>query len=115
MTGCLVYYPYDLVRDSPLTSPGAASPEEILAGLDGPQRGYDDEIQPRLATAEERRILSLAQVSVVLELARTAYTADRGPVLVSHQIRRVTARSTVTRSRARQRADRRAENAHLRP
>jgi GntR family transcriptional regulator len=82
------YYPYDLVRDSALASPGPASPEEILAGLGQPLRGYDDEIRPRLATAEERRILSLAQVSVVLELARTAYTADRRPVLVSHQVRR---------------------------
>ena len=53
-----------------------------------PLREYDDEVRPRLATAEERRILRLAQVSVVLELARTAHTADRRPVLVSHQIRR---------------------------
>jgi GntR family transcriptional regulator len=82
------YYPYDLVRDSPLASPGAVGPEEILAGLGCPLRGYDDEVRPRVATAEERRILSLAQVSVVLELARTGYTADRRPVLVSHQIRR---------------------------
>jgi GntR family transcriptional regulator len=82
------YYPYDLVRDSALASPGAASPEEILAGLGQPLQGYDDEIRPRVATAEERRVLSLAQVSVVMELARTAYTADRRPVLVSHQIRR---------------------------
>ena len=82
------YYPYDLVRDSALASPGTASPEEILAGLGQPLHGYDDEIRPRVATAEERRVLSLAQVSVVLELARTAYTADRRPVLVSHQVRR---------------------------
>ena len=69
------YYPYDLVRDTALASPGAASPEEILAGLGQPLRGYDDEVRPRVATAEERRILSLAQVSVVLEIARTGYAA----------------------------------------
>ena len=39
-------------------------------------------------TVEERRLLRLPQVSVVLELARTACTAERQPVLVLHQIRR---------------------------
>ena len=82
------YYPYDLVRDTPLASPAAVSPAGILAGLGHPLRGYDDEIRPRLATAEERRILSLAQVSVILELARTGYDPERHPVLVCHQIRR---------------------------
>jgi GntR family transcriptional regulator len=82
------YYPYDQVRDSALASPGPASPEEILAGLGCALRGYDDEVRPRLATAEERRILSLPQVSVVLEIARTGHTADHRPVLVSHQVRR---------------------------
>ena len=82
------YYPYDLVRDTELASPAPVSPAEILAGLGHPLRGYDDELRPRLATAEERRILSLPQVSVVLELARTAYAGDRTPVLVSHQVRR---------------------------
>ena len=51
-------------------------------------RGYIDELRPRLATTEERRLMSLPQVSVVLELARTAHTADRTPVLVIHQVRR---------------------------
>jgi hypothetical protein len=37
---------------------------------------------------DERRLLSLPQVSVTLELARTAHTADRQPVLVMHQVRR---------------------------
>ena len=32
--------------------------------------------------------MSLPQVSVVLELARTAHTADRTAVLVIHQVRR---------------------------
>ena len=82
------YYPYDLVRDTPLASPATASPGEILAGLGHPLRGFDDELRPRLATAEERRILSLPQVSVVLEIARTGYTDGRAPVLVSHQVRR---------------------------
>ncbi len=47
-----------------------------------------DELRPRLATTEERRLLSLPQVSVVLELARTAHDTDRKPVLVLHQVRR---------------------------
>jgi len=82
------YYPYDLVRDTVLASPAPASEVEILAGLGQPLRGFDDELRPRLATAEERRILSLPQVSVVLELARTAYAGDRAPVMISHQVRR---------------------------
>ena len=71
------YYPYDLVRDSPLASPAPASPVEILAGLGHKLRGHVDEIRPRVATTEERRLLSLPQVSVVLELARTAHDSRR--------------------------------------
>jgi len=41
-----------------------------------------------VATAEERRLLALPQVSVVLELARTGYTAEGKPVVVLHQVRR---------------------------
>jgi DNA-binding GntR family transcriptional regulator len=82
------YYPYDLVRDSPLASPAPASPVEILAGLGYKLRGHTDEIQPRVATTEERRLLSLPQVSVVLELARTAHDGHGAPVVVLHQVRR---------------------------
>jgi len=82
------YFPYDLVRDTPLASPGPASAEDALAGIGCPLRGHDDELRPRLATTAERQILGLPQVSVVLELARTAFTADRRPVLVSHQVLR---------------------------
>ena len=82
------YYPYDLVRDSALASPGPASPVEALAGLGQRLRGHVDELRPRLATTEERRLMSLPQVSVVLEVARTAHTSDRTPVLVLHQVRR---------------------------
>jgi GntR family transcriptional regulator len=82
------YYPYDLVRDSPLASPAPASPVEVLAGLGRRLRGHVDEIRPRLATTEERRVLNLPQVSVVLELARTAHDGDGAPVAVLHQIRR---------------------------
>jgi GntR family transcriptional regulator len=82
------YYPYDLVRDTPLASPAPASAFEVLAGIGHRLRGHHDELRPRVATAEERRLLALPQVSVVLELARTAYSADREPVVVLHQIRR---------------------------
>jgi GntR family transcriptional regulator len=82
------YYPYDLVRDTPLASPGPADPVEVLAGIGHKLRGHVDELRPRLATTEERRLLSLPQVSVVLELARTAHTADHAPAVVLHQIRR---------------------------
>jgi GntR family transcriptional regulator len=82
------YYPYDLVRDTDLASPGPASPAEILAAAGLKIRSQTDEIRPRVATAEERRLLSLPQVSVVLELARTARTGDGQPVVVMHQVRR---------------------------
>jgi GntR family transcriptional regulator len=82
------YYPYDLVRDTSLASPAPASAAEVLAGAGLRIRSSADELRPRVATAEERRLLSLPQVSVVLELARTARTADRQPVLVLHQVRR---------------------------
>jgi GntR family transcriptional regulator len=82
------YYPYDLVRDTPLASPGPVDPVEVLAGIGHRLRGQADELRPRLATTEERRLLSLPQVSVVVELARTAQSADRMPVVVLHQVRR---------------------------
>jgi GntR family transcriptional regulator len=82
------YYPYDLVRDTALASPAPSDPLEVLAEIGHKPRGSVDEVRPRLATTEERRLLSLPQVSVVLELARTAHTADRAPVAVLHQIRR---------------------------
>jgi DNA-binding GntR family transcriptional regulator len=82
------YYPYGLVRDTPLASTAPATPGEVLAELGYKLRGQIDEVRPRLATTEERRLLSLPQVSVVLELARIAYTSDGQPVVVLHQVRR---------------------------
>lgn len=82
------YYDYDLVRDTPLTSPGSASAFDVLADLGLKLRGHHDELRPRVATAEERRLLSLPQVSVVLELARTGDTNEGRPVVVLHQVRR---------------------------
>lgn len=82
------YYPYDLVRDSALVAPEPVSAMEALAALGYRLAGHVDELRPRLATTEERRLLSLPQVSVTLELTRTAHTADRAPVLVMHQVRR---------------------------
>ncbi len=82
------YYPYDLVRDTPLASPGPVDPVEVLAAFGHRLRGQVDELRPRLATTEERRLLSLPQVSVVVELARTGHTAGRAPVVVLHQVRR---------------------------
>ena len=82
------YYPYDLVRDSALVRPGPVSVIETLSGLGYRLAGHVDELRPRLATVDERRLLSLPQVSVALELARTAHTSDRRPVLVMHQVRR---------------------------
>ena len=82
------YYPYDLVRDTALASPAPASPVAVLAEIGHKLRGHRDDLRPRLASTEERRLLSLPQVSVVLELARTAHDSDRKPVVVLHQIRR---------------------------
>lgn len=82
------YYPYELVRDTDLASPARADPVEILAGLGHKLRGHHDEMRPRLATTEERRLLALPQVSVVLEVARTAHDASQNPVAVLHQVRR---------------------------
>jgi len=78
------YYPYDLVHDTPLASPGPADPAGVLATIGHKLRGHTDELRPRLASTEERRLLHLAQVSVVLELARTAHTADHEPIILLH-------------------------------
>jgi GntR family transcriptional regulator len=82
------YFPYDLVSDTALASPGPASAFDMLAQLGHRLRRHHDELRPRVATAEERRLMDLPQVSVVLELARTGYDADGIPVIVVHQVRR---------------------------
>jgi GntR family transcriptional regulator len=82
------YYPYELTRDTPLASPAGADAAAVFAGLGSPLRELEDELLPRLASQRERQLLRLAPVSVVLEIARTAYTTDRQPVLVEHHIRR---------------------------
>ncbi len=82
------YYPYDLVAGTPLAAPGEAAAFDVLAGIGHPLAGHRDELRPRVATAEERRLLALPPVSVVLELARTAHAAGGTPVVVLHQVRR---------------------------
>ena len=82
------YYPYDLVADTLLAAPGEAAAFDVLAGIGQRLRGHRDELRPRVATAEERRLLALPQVSVVLELARTGLAAGGMPVVVLHQVRR---------------------------
>lgn len=82
------YYPYELVRDTALASPVPESALGVLAGLGYRLRRHCDELRARLATVEERRLLSLPQVSVVLDIARTGYAADGKPVIVAHQVRR---------------------------
>jgi GntR family transcriptional regulator len=82
------YYPYHLVRDTPLASPGEVNAFDVLAEIGHRLRGHHDEIRPRVATAAERAVLDLPQVSVVLELTRTAHAADGTPIVVVHQVRR---------------------------
>jgi len=82
------YFPYDLVADTALAAPGPASAYAVLERAGRRLRGHRDELRPRVATAEERRLLALPQVSVVLELARTAHDGDGVPVVVVHQVRR---------------------------
>ena len=82
------YYPYDLVSDTALASAAPASAFDVLAGIGQKLKRHHDELRPRVATVEERRLLDLPQVSVVLELARTGYTAGGTPAVVIHQVRR---------------------------
>ena len=82
------YFPYDLVAGTPLASPVPASAYGELEKIGRRLRGHRDELRPRVATAEERRLLALPQVSVVLELARTGLDGDGVPVVVVHQVRR---------------------------
>jgi GntR family transcriptional regulator len=82
------YTPYELTRDTPLASPTDADTAAVLAEAGYPLQELDDELMPRLASQRERQLMRLAPVSVVLEIARTAYTAGRTPVLVEHHIRR---------------------------
>lgn len=82
------YYDYALVRDSTLASPAPADPPAILRELGHPIASYRDELHPRVATTEERRLLALPQVSVVLDHTRTAHDSSGQPVLILRQITR---------------------------
>jgi GntR family transcriptional regulator len=82
------YFPYDLVRDTDLASPAAVPAFDVLAQMGRRLRRHHDELRPRVAAVEERRLLDLPQVSVVLELARTGYDADGAALIVVHQVRR---------------------------
>jgi hypothetical protein len=76
----------DLVQDTPLASPGSADIEQSLAGIGRPPRGYDDDLRPRLASTAERQALGLPRVSVILEFARSAFTAN-GARALSHHVK----------------------------
>jgi hypothetical protein len=82
------YFFFDLVAETALASPGPAVAVDVLAGIGQRLCGHQDELRPRLATDEERRLLALPRVSVVLEIARTGCVSDGKPVMVAHQIRR---------------------------
>jgi DNA-binding GntR family transcriptional regulator len=81
------YYPYDLVKDSPLIEPESINTAEILDKLGSPLRNYTDELIPRIATPEESNRLQLPDVTAVLEIVRTTYTNKDKPVIVQHMIR----------------------------
>ena len=82
------YFPCGLVAGTPLGSPVPASAHGELERIGRRLRGHRDELRPRVATAGERRLLALPQVSVVLEVARTGRDGDGAPVVVVHRARR---------------------------
>ncbi|MGC4953855.1 GntR family transcriptional regulator [Actinomadura citrea] len=81
------YYSYALVKETAIMQPESVNTAAILADLGWPMGAHEDELTPRIATRTESETLQLPEVTAVLEVVRTTYTAPDKPVLVLHQIR----------------------------
>ncbi|MGH3889054.1 MAG: GntR family transcriptional regulator [Pseudonocardiaceae bacterium] len=98
------YYPLDLVRETPI-----AESRKLLGGTVaalerlGLELGdFEDQVNARAATPQERQALHLADGVPVLIVTRTSYTADGRPVEVSRAMlaadrHQLTYRSAATR------------------
>jgi GntR family transcriptional regulator len=73
------YFPYELVRDSPIAQPDNIphGANKVLDDLGHVQVRFRDEITVRMPTTDEARRLNIAPGTPVAQLLRTAYDDDR--------------------------------------
>jgi GntR family transcriptional regulator len=82
------YYPYELVRDSPIAQPDNIphGANKVLDDLGHIQVRFRDEITTRMPTTDEARRLSIGPGTPVAQLLRTAYDQDDRPVRLAATI-----------------------------
>lgn len=82
------YLPADLVRDSPIveadTGPGGMY--QHLANLGAEPVRFTEDLRARMPNAEEATAFSIPSGTPVIEICRTAYTADSTPVEVNRML-----------------------------
>ena len=76
------YFPYELVRDSPIAQPDniPRGANKVLDDLGHAQVRFRDEITIRMPHADEARRLAVGPGTPVAQLLRTAYDQDDRPV-----------------------------------
>jgi len=76
------YFPYELVRDSPIAQPDniPRGANKVLDDLGHVQVRFRDEITIRMPHADEARRLAIGPGTPVAQLLRTAYDQDDRPV-----------------------------------
>jgi GntR family transcriptional regulator len=82
------YFPYELVRDSPIAQPDNLSrgANKVLDDLGHVQVRFRDEITTRMPTSDEARRLNIGPGTPVAQLLRTAYDQDDHPVRLAATI-----------------------------
>jgi GntR family transcriptional regulator len=82
------YFPYELVRDSPIAQPDnlPRGANKVLDDLGHVQVRFHDEITTRMPTTEEARRLNIAPGTPVAQLLRTAYDQDDRPLRLAATI-----------------------------
>ncbi|MFF7601224.1 GntR family transcriptional regulator [Streptomyces mirabilis] len=82
------YLPADLVRDTAIAQPdtGPGGSYARLAELGAEPVRFAEELRARMPSDEERMALNLAAGTPVIEICRTAFTADDRPVEVNQML-----------------------------
>jgi GntR family transcriptional regulator len=82
------YFPYELVRDSPIAQPGnlPQGANKVLDDLGHDQVRFRDEITTRMPTSDEAHRLNIGPGTPVAQLLRTAYDQNDRPVRLAATI-----------------------------
>ncbi|MBW5481437.1 GntR family transcriptional regulator [Streptomyces bambusae] len=82
------YFAADLVRGTPIAQPdpGPGGVYARLADLGAPPVAFTEELRARMPSPEEAEALALLPATPVIEIYRTAMTAEGRPVEINHML-----------------------------